>query len=219
MKKDEIETRIAELRADRERLTGELEKARVDERDALIRGDKPDNVAAAIVTRIAVINDALGELNDRLAATQASAQRNERRKRAEAALAKTSERAKLAEQVDKAIKELAVAWPKYQEQLRKDLGTVSGAGGDVGPVERGLIANRQNDVLVRSLVSAGGMGLARALGVETAIRERHAISLADAEERVAASLRTELLRIRASSPQPNVSAEARAELEKMEKSA
>ena len=195
MKKDEIETRIAELRADRERLTGELEKARVDERDAL------------------------GELNDRLAATQASAQRNERRKRAEAALAKTSERAKLAEQVDKAIKELAVAWPKYQEQLRKDLGTVSGAGGDVGPVERGLIANRQNDVLVRSLVSAGGMGLARALGVETAIRERHAISLADAEERVAASLRTELLRIRASSPQPNVSAEARAELEKMEKSA
>ena len=153
------------------------------------------------------------------AATQASAQRNERRKRAEAALAKTSERAKLAEQVDKAIKELAVAWPKYQEQLRKDLGTVSGAGGDVGPVERGLIANRQNDVLVRSLVSAGGMGLARALGVETAIRERHAISLADAEERVAASLRTELLRIRASSPQPNVSAEARAELEKMEKSA
>lgn len=219
MKKDEIETRIAELRADRERLTGELEKARVDERDALIRGDKPDNVAAAIVTRIAVIDDALGELNDRLAATQASAQRNERRKRAEAALAKTSERAKLAEQVDKAIKELAVAWPKYQEQLRKDLGTVSGAGGDVGPVERGLIANRQNDVLVRSLVSAGGMGLARALGVETAIRERHAISLADAEERVAASLRTELLRIRASSPQPNVSAEARAELEKMEKSA
>ena len=219
MKKDEIETRIAELRADRERLTGELEKARVDERDALIRGDKPDNVAAAIVPRIAVIDDALGELNDRLAATQASAQRNERRKRAEAALAKTSERAKLAEQVDKAIKELAVAWPKYQEQLRKDLGTVSGAGGDVGPVERGLIANRQNDVLVRSLVSAGGMGLARALGVETAIRERHAISLADAEERVAASLRTELLRIRASSPQPNVSAEARAELEKMEKSA
>ena len=219
MKKDEIETRIAELRADRERLTGELEKARVDERDALIRGDKPDNVAAAIVTRIAVIDDALGELNDRLAATQASAQRNERRKRAEAALAKTSERAKLAEQVDKAIKELAVAWPKYQEQLREDLGTVSGAGGDVGPVERGLIANRQNDVLVRSLVSAGGMGLARALGVETAIRERHAISLADAEERVAASLRTELLRIRASSPQPNVSAEARAELEKMEKSA
>jgi len=34
MKKDELEKRIGELRADRERLTGELDKARAEERDA-----------------------------------------------------------------------------------------------------------------------------------------------------------------------------------------
>lgn len=217
MKKDEIETRIAELRADRERLTGELDKARAEECNALIRGDKPDNTSTAIITRMGVIDEALGELQDRLGAATASAERRARTIRAEKALQATAERAKLAGQVDKAIKELAVAWPKYQEQLRKDLGTVSGAGGDLTAVERGLVSNRQNEVLVRTLVNAGGMGLARALGVETAIRERHAIGLAAAEERVAESLRTELLRIRASSPQPYVSAEAQRELEEQGK--
>ncbi len=217
MKKDEIETRIAELRADRERLVGELEKARVDERDALIAGKKPGNTSAAITTRIGTVDEALAELNDRLAAAAASGERRARTIRAEKALEITSERARLAHAVDDALGALAVAWPAYQEQLRRDLGTVSGAGGDVGPVERGLVANRQNDVLVRSLVAAGGMGLARALGVETAVRERHAISLTDAEERVAASLRTELLRVRADSPQAHVAKQAQTELEKMEK--
>jgi len=57
--------------------------------------------------------------------------------------------------------------------------------------------------------------LARALGVETAIRERHATGLAVAEERVAESLRRELLRVRAESPQPNIARQAERELEKM----
>ena len=215
MKKDELEKRISELRADRERLVGELDKARAEERDALIEGKKPDNVAAAIATRIAVIDDALGELNDRQAGMQGKAQRNDRRKRAEAALEKTRERAKLAKAVDDALTALASAWPSYQEALRKELGTVSAANGDVGPIERGLVANRQNEILVRALVRAGGMGLARALGVETAIRERHAISLAEAEQRVAESLHTELLRIRAESPQTHLAREAKQELEQL----
>lgn len=217
MKKEEPEKRIDELRADRERLVGELDKARIDEREALIRGEKPDNVAAAISTRIAVIDDALGELNDRLAASQASAQRNERRKRAEAALAKTSERAKMAERVDKALKELATAWGEYQSRLRADLGATSAAGGDLTAVERSLTNNRATEPLVKALIHAGELTMTRALGIETPIRPRHAISLAAAEERVAESLRTELLRVRAESPQPNIARQARRELEEQGK--
>jgi len=217
MKKDEIETRIAELRGDRTRLTGELEKARAEERDQLIAGKKPDNVAMAISTRIAVIDDALAELNDRLAAAAGSAQRNERRKRAEAALQRTSERAKLAADVDGALTALAAAWPAYQEALRKDVGTVSGAGGDLTAVERGLTNKRMAEPLVKAMIHAGDLTITRALGIETPIRPRHAISLTAAEERVAQSLRAELLRVRAESPQPNVAREAKQELEKMEK--
>ena len=217
MKKDELEKRIGELRADRERLTGELDKARAEERDALIEGKKPGNTSAAIATRIGIVDEALAELQERLGAAAASAERRQRTVRAENALQATAERVKLAGQVDQALANLAAAWPAYQEALRKNLGATSAANGDVGPIERGLVANRQNDVLVRTLVGAGGMTLARALGVETAIRERHAISLAAAEERVAESLRAELLRVRAESPQPNVAREAKQELEKMEK--
>lgn len=217
MKKDELEKRIGELRADRERLTGELDKARAEERDALIRGDKPDNTSVAIATRIGVVDEALAELQERLGAATASAERRQRTVRAENALQATAERAKLAKAVDDALTALAAAWPAYQEVLRKDLGSVSAANGDVVPIERGLVANRQNEVLVRTLVSAGGMGLARALGVETAIRERHAIGLAAAEERVAESLRTELLRVRADSPQAHVAKQAQRELEEQER--
>ncbi|KHQ53603.1 coiled-coil domain-containing protein [Mameliella alba] len=215
--RQEIETRIAELRDERSRLTDKLDKARAEERDALIEGKKPGNTSAAIATRIGIVDEALAELQERLGAAAASAERRQRTVRAENALQATAERAKLAKAVDDALTALAAAWPAYQEALRKDLGATSAANGDVSPIERGLVANRQNDVLVRTLVGAGGMGLARALGVETAIRERHAISLAAAEERVAESLRTELLRVRAESPQPNVAREAKQELEKMEK--
>ncbi|WP_299955400.1 hypothetical protein [uncultured Roseobacter sp.] len=219
MKRDELEKRIGELRADRERLTGELDKARAEERDALIEGKKPGDTSAAITTRLGIVDEALAELQERLGAANASADRRQRTVRAEKALEATAERAKLARAVDDALTALSKAWPAYQEAVRRDLGATSAANGDVTPIERGLVANRQNEVLVRTLVSAGGMGLARALGVETAIRERHAIALADAEERVAESLRTELLRVRADSPQPNVAREAQQELQQMERSA
>ncbi len=217
--RQEIENRIAELRDERSRLTNDLDEARAAAKQAIIDGRKPGGTAAALAEGIAIVDEALAELGERLGAAAASAERRQRTIRAEKALEATSERAKLAAAVDDALTALASAWPAYQEALRKDLGSVSAANGDVGPVERGLVANRQNDVLVRALVGAGGMGLVRALGVETAIRERHAVGLAAAEERVAESLRTELLRIRAESPQPNVAREAKQELEKMEKPA
>lgn len=217
MKKDELEKRIGELRADRKRLTGELDKARAEERDALIEGKKPGNTSAAIATRIGIVDEALAELQERLGAATASAERRQRTVRAENALQATAERAKLAKAVDDALTALSTAWPAYQEALRKDLGATSAANGDVTPIERGLVANRQNEVLVRTLVNAGGMGLARALGVETATRERHAIGLAAAEERVAESLRTELLRVRADSPQAHVAKQAQRELEDQER--
>lgn len=219
MKRDELEKRIGELREDRERLTGDLDKARAEERDALIDGKKPGNTSAAIATRIGIVDEALAELQERLGTANASAERRQRTVRAEKALEATAERAKLARAVDDALTALSKAWPAYQDAVRRDLGATSAANGDVTPIERGLVANRQNEVLVRTLVSAGGMGLARALGVETAVRERHAITLTAAEERVAKSLRTELLRVRADSPQPNVAREARQELQQMEKSA
>ena len=65
----------------------------------------------------------------------------------------------------------------------------------------------------------------RLLGVERPVPDPQLVDLtaepalvvgADAEARVAESLRVELLRIKASSPQPYVSREAQAELEKME---
>ncbi|AHM03044.1 hypothetical protein roselon_00604 [Roseibacterium elongatum DSM 19469] len=216
---EDIQTRIGDLRQERERLTGELEKARVEERDALIAGKKPGSTSAAIIARMGTVDEALAELNDRLAATQASAQRNERRKRAEAALHKNSERAKLAEQVDRALVALSEAWPAYVEALRRDLGATSAAGGDLTAVERGLTSKRLAEPLVKALIHAGGGTLARALGIETPIKDRHSLSLAAAEERVAASLRAELLRVRATSPQAHVAREAQQELEKMEKSA
>lgn len=219
MKKDEIETRISELRDERTRLSAELDKARAEERDALIEGKKPGSASAAIITRLGVVDEALAELNDRLAATQASAERRQRTVRAENALQATAERAKLAAAVDDALAALAAAWPAYVEALRKDLGATSAAGGDLTAVERSLTNNRAAEPLLKALIHAGELTITRALGIETPIRPRHAISLAAAEERVAESLRTELLRVRSESPQPNVAREAQQELEKMEKPA
>ncbi|MBN7786695.1 hypothetical protein JYP51_17335 [Ponticoccus gilvus] len=217
MKKDELEKRVGELRADRERLTGELDKARAEERDALIEGRKLGNTSAAIAIRIGIVDEALAELQERLGAAAASAERRQRTVRAENALQATAERAKLAAAVDDALTALVAAWPAYVEALRKDLGTTSAAGGDLTAVERSLTNNRAAEPLVKALIHAGDLTMTRALGIDTPIRPRHAISLAAAEERVAESLRTELLRVRADSPQPNVAREARKELEQMEK--
>lgn len=216
MDKKELDERIAELNAERERLNGELDKARIEAREAMIAGKKPAGTAAALAERIAIVDDALAELQDRSRGAAESAERNNRRRRAEAALDATSKRAKLAAAVDEALNVLASSWDAYADALRKDVGQVSGAGGDLTAVERALTNNRAAEPLVKALIQSGGVKLARTFGIDTPIRERHAISLADAEARVAESLRVELLRIKASSPQPYVSREAKAELEKME---
>lgn len=215
--RQEIEARIAELRDERTRLTDELDKARAEERDALIAGKKPGSTSAAINTRLGIVDEALAELNDRLAATQASAERRARTVRAENALQATAERAKLAAAVDDALSALAAAWPAYVEALRRDLGATSAAGGDLTAVERSLTNNRAAEPLVKALIHAGELTMTRALGIDTPIRPRHAVSLAAAEERVAESLRTELLRVRAESPQPNIARQAQRELEEQGK--
>jgi len=216
MDKTEIDKRLTELGAERERLVAELEKARTEARDALIAGKKPAGTAAALAERIAIVEDAIAELADRLFFAANNAERNNRKRRVEAALDATSKRAKLAAAVDDALNKLASNWTAYAEALRKDVGQISGAGGDVTAVERALTNNRTAEPLVKAMIRAGGVSFARSLGVDTPIRERHAIALAYAEERVTKSLRAELLRIKAASPQPNVSREARAELDKME---
>lgn len=214
--KNDIGTRLTELHVERERLIGELENARIEARDALIAGQKPAGTAAALAERIAIVDDAISELEDRTCNIAESNERNNRRRRAEAALDATSKRAKLATSVDQALIALASNWNAYAESLRKDVGQVSGAGGDLTAVERALTNNRSAEPLIKALIAAGGVSFARSLGIDTPIRERHATTLTDAEGRVAESLRVELLRIKASSPQPNVSREAKVELDQME---
>lgn len=218
MDKNQIDKRLVELRAEEQRLTGELETARTEAREALIAGNKPTAVAAALAERIPIVDDAIAELTNRLGTATENTERNNRKRRAEAALDATAKRTKMAASVDDALLTLATNWAEYAEALRKDVGQVSGAGGDLTGVERALTNNRAAEPLVKALIRAGGIGFARSLGIETPIRERHASTLVNAEGRVAESLRVELLRIRASSPQPNVSREARAELDQMETS-
>ncbi|MGH1369481.1 MAG: hypothetical protein ACRBCL_12790 [Maritimibacter sp.] len=216
MDKNELAKRITDLQAERERLTAELDKARSEARDAMIAGKKPGGTAAALAERISIVDDALAELHDRTRSAAESAERNNRKRRAETALEVTSKRAKLAAAVDEALNTLASSWDAYADALRKDVGQVSGAGGDLTAVERALTNNRAAEPLVKALIQSGGVKLARTFGIDTPIRERHAISLTDAESRVAKSLRVELLRVKAESPQPNVSREAQVELEQME---
>ena len=216
MTKDEIDKRLVELKAERQRLDLELETARNEAREALISGNKPTAIAAALAERISIVDDAIAELTNRLGTAAENAERTNRKRRVEAALDATRDRVKLAKTVDQALADLATNWTAYTEALRKDVGQVSGAGGDVTAVERALTNNRTAEPLVKALIQAGGIGFARSLGVDTPIRARHATTLADAEERVAKSLQAELLHIKASSPQPNVSREARAELDRME---
>lgn len=216
MTKDDIGTRLNELKAERQRLASELGTARTEAREALIAGTKPSNTAAALAERIAIVDDAIAELADRSSTAAESAERNNRKRRAEAALDATSKRTKLAASVDDALATLASSWATYAETLRKDVGQVSGAGGDLTGIDRALTNNRAAEPLVKALIQAGGVGFARSLGIDTPIRERHASTLADAEGRVAESLRVELLRIKASSPQPNMSRQAKAELDQME---
>ena len=70
--------------------------------------------------------------------------------------------------------------------------------------------------LIKAMIKSSDMEMIRALGINTPIRPRHAITLADVEERIALSLQSELARVKASSPQPNIAREARRELEEID---
>ena len=118
--------------------------------------------------------------------------------------------------MDDALARLAEAWPAYQDALRRGLGAAA-AVADVSAVERGLVVNRRNELLTRALVAAGGLDLSRALGVDTAVRPRHAITLAQAEGRVVDGLHRETLRLKATGPQPGVARQARQELDELDK--
>lgn len=142
MDKNELDKRIADLQAERERLTGELDNARIEARDAMIAGKKPGGTAAALAERISIVDDAVAELQDRTRSAAESAERNNRKRRAETALEATSKRAKLAAAVDDALNALTSSWDAYADALRKDVGQVSGAGGDLTAVERSLTNNR-----------------------------------------------------------------------------
>ena len=131
-----------------------------------------------------------------------SNERNNRRRRAEAALDATSKRAKLAASVDEALIALASNWNAYAEVLRKDVGQVSGAGGDLTAVERALTNNRSAEPLIKALIAKVALAL---LGLWASIPRSVNVMpqlWLDAEGRVAESLRVELLRIKASSPSP-----------------
>lgn len=215
MNKKEIEARLVQLCAERDRLGRDLETARADATRAVIEGREPGTEAAGLAERIATVDAATVELEARLHAAEESADRRRRTLRAESALQAATHRAELAQAVDDALARLADAWPAYVDALRKDVGAAAGAGAELNAVERALTDRRAAEPLVKALIHAGGAHLARALGIQTAIRDRHAIPLAGAEGRVAESLRLALLRVRADSPQPNVAREAAREIKGM----
>ena len=74
MTKDEIDERLAELKAERRRLDTELEFARIEAREALIDGKKPSNSAAALTERLSIVDDAIAELTNRLGTAAESAE-------------------------------------------------------------------------------------------------------------------------------------------------
>ena len=205
--------RLVELRTERARLVDEREKARAEATDDLIAGKKPANTAAALAERISIVEDAIERLSADASDAADAAARKANLRRAQLALDATSNRRELAAAVDRALTDLALAWPAYRDSVRNAVGQTSAAGGDTGPIERVLSNNRVSEALVKALIAAGGSELSRAIGVDTPIKARHSISLTDAEGRVAESLTRELLRLKAQSPQRHLAAQAAKELE------
>lgn len=205
--------RLAELRTERVRLIDEREKARAEATNDLIAGKKPANTAAALAERIAIVDDAIERLTSDASDAAETQARAKRTRQVQGAIDAASDRRKLAVAVDKALTDLAANWSAYREAVRQGVGQTAAAGGDVGPIDRVLTNNRQSEALVKAMVAAGGSELSRALGIDTPIKQRHSISLTDAEGRVAESLNLELLRLKAQSPQRGIAAQAKRELE------
>lgn len=215
MKKKDTEAQIAELSQERASLADELQAAREKAKYDVIEGREPSPDATALSERIAIIDEALVELEARLEGQVESEDRARRTRLIETAIDRTSDRAKLAKRVDDALDALTAHWASYQDALRKDIGTVTSAGGNIGALDRALANNRIAEPLVKALIQSGGVSLARALAVDSPIRAQHATTLADLEARVAQSLRVAQLHIKATSPQPNMARAAQEELERI----
>ncbi|MEZ5778512.1 MAG: hypothetical protein R3E44_09130 [Paracoccaceae bacterium] len=217
MDRKQIEARIAELRAERATVEEALAGARVAARQALIDGTKPTQRTAELAERLSLIDDALAELSDRIATSDETEQRKRRVAQVERAQHLTSERRELAARVDHALASLATAWTAYTDAVRSTVGSAVAAGADTVPLARVALNGGQADALVKAMVASSGMDLVRALGVSTANRVAHGVSLAAGEERVLRSLDMELLRVRATSPMPNIARDAKQQLEQMER--
>jgi hypothetical protein len=216
MDKKLLEARIEQLRAERATVEAALVDARAAARQALIDGAKPTQRTAELAERIELIDGAIGELAERVTGHEEAEQRKRRVVVIERAQHATSERRELAAQVDAALAGLAASWRAYADSVRSTVGTAVAAGADTVPLARVALNGGQADALVKALIAATGMELVRALGVQTGNRVTHGVALAAGEERVLRSLEVELLRVRSTSPMPNIAREAQQQLEQME---
>jgi hypothetical protein len=214
MDRKQTEARVGELRAERATVEEALAGARVAARDDLIAGRKP---GARLAELAELIDEALAELQDRIAISDETEQRKRRVAAIERAQHLTSERRELAAAVDAALAVLAGAWSAYVDAVRSTVGTVVRCGGDQTPLRRVSLNGGPSDALAKALLAAtGDMGMVRALAVQTNNRPEHGVSLASAEERVLRSLEVELLRVRATSPNRLMARDAKKQLEQME---
>lgn len=215
MNQNQIEKRLAELREQRAQVSDELEAARTSAPQALINGKEP-KPTAPLAERLEALNAAIATLDERRQGAFDSAARAARTKQIDRALETTAERKTKAAAVDDALKALADTWSDYRESVRQSIGQVTNSGGDVVRLNGVALNNRASEGLIKAMVKSSNLELVRALGIDTPVRPRHAISLADVEDRVALSLRSELARVKASSPQPNIAREAQKELAEIE---
>lgn len=215
MNHKQIEKRLAELREQRAQISDELETARITAPQALIDGKEP-KPTAPLSERLEALNAAIATLDERRQGAFDSAARATRTKQIDRALETTAERKNKAAAVDDSLKVLADTWSDYRESVRQSIGQVTSSGGDVVRLNGVALNNRASESLIKAMVKSSNLELVRALGIDTPVRPRHAISLADVEDQVALSLQSELARVKASSPQPNIAREAQKELAELE---
>lgn len=217
MTRQEIDKRISELRAERQTVEEALAGARVAARDDLISGKRPGARLSELSERLELIDAALAKLSERLSGHDDAEARKKRVAAIERAKHLSSDRRRLAAEVDAALAGLAKAWPAYVEAVRSTVGTVVQCGGDQTPLRRVSLNGGASDALIKALLAAtGDMHLVRALAVQTNNRPEHGVSLTSAEDRVIRSLDVELLRVKAMSPMPNIARDAAEHLKQLE---
>jgi hypothetical protein len=215
MDRTQIEARLSALTAERAATAARLDAARAAAKQALIEGKEPGPFGH-MVEEVEAIDAALADLRDRLTAAHDADARKARVRTVERAIELTADRRAKADAVDAALSALHAAWRDYSAAVQSTVGMVASAGGDTGPLRRVNLNGRQSDALVKAMFASSGIELVRALGVDTANRREHGIALGAAEDRVALSLQAELARVRSTSPQQHVAAEAAKELAEIE---